>query len=110
MPIATANPVDLLRRLRRLPALPASSRSDLARLRALAASHVEATPDAESPDVGGDDPRVVQFNPTLEISPQNVAWFASHGGSVALNRALNAFRASQRQTPQRRVRRRSVVR
>jgi hypothetical protein len=78
--------------------LPASSRADLARLRALAASHIEPTPDDESPSVGRDEPGLVQINPSLELSAQNAAWFARHGGSAALNRALNAYRSGLRRS------------
>jgi len=95
MPTATKNPADILARLRRLPSLPPSSPQDLARLRVVAAENIEPVPDADSPDVGTDAPGLIQINPALEISPRNAAWFARHGGTRALNRALRAWIATQ---------------
>jgi len=96
MPTATKTPRDLLAQIRRLPKPKASSKADLIRLRALASDNIEPIPDADSPDVGRDDPGLIQVNPVLAISTANASWFARHGGSLALNRALNAYRASQR--------------
>ena len=91
MPTAMKSPADRLARLRRLPALPPATGRELARLQVLAASHVEPVPDADSPDVGTDEPGLVQVNPSLEISTRNAVWFAQHGGSRALNQALRAW-------------------
>ena len=96
MPTATKNPLEVLSRIRRLPKLPPPTAADLIRLRALASDNIEPVPDADSPEVDLDDPRVFQVNPVLFINARNASWFARHGGSVALNRALNAYRASQR--------------
>ena len=99
MPTATnKSPAALLaglRRLRRLSPPPQPTPADLARLRSLAADESEPVPDADSPEVGVNDPRIIQVNP-LQISRRNAAWYAQHGGSDELNRALDAHRAALR--------------
>ena len=99
MPTATNHPADVLARLRRLPSLPPASAADLARLRAVAAENIEPVPDADSPDVGSDETGLIQVNPVLEINARNAAWFARHGGTRALNRALRAWIETQGANP-----------
>ena len=91
MPTAMKSPADRLARLRRLPAVPPVTGAELARLQALASSHVEPVPDADSPDVGCDAQGVAQINPSLTINAKHAAWFARHGGTRALNQALRAW-------------------
>lgn len=99
MPTATKNPPDLLARLRRLPALRRPTAADLARLRAVASDVTEPVADADSPDVGAHDPKLIQANPALAINVRNAAWFARHGGTRALNQALRAWIQSHHETP-----------
>ncbi len=102
MPIAIKNPRDLLAQIRRQSKPKAPSKSDISRLHALASDNIEPILDADFPDVGGNVPGLLQVNPVLAISEANASWFARHGGSLALNRALNAYRASQRSRRNRR--------
>ena len=96
MPTVTTAPVSPLNRLRLRP-LPPATAEDRARWRRVMTRRAPSIPDADAPDVTVPAAGIVACAPPVSfpIDARLAAWFAGHGGTHVVNRALRGYMRAQ---------------